>query len=157
MAGRIDPPLNIRSATRDDISWIVTLLADDPIGQKRETPESLNRYSDAFEAISGTDGARLFVAEDVTGNIIGYLQLSVTQHLSYRGAKRALIEDLRVAKTHRTQGVGRRLVAAAIDVARRQGCEIVQLFVHESRDRARRFYLGLGFEAEHHGLRMRLT
>lgn len=157
MEGRADPPLNIRSATRGDVPRIVALLADDPIGAMRETPQSIDRYLAAFDALAETSGTHLFVAEDAAGTVIGYLQMSVTRHLSYGGARRALLEDLRVVTSYRRQGIGRRLVEAANDAARLAGCSVVQLFVHQSRDQARRFYLGLGFAAEHHGFRMRLT
>ncbi len=59
----------IRRAVREDVSDIVRLLADDPLGAKRErfkTPLP-QRYYDAFEAIDRDDNHELVVIEDTEG------------------------------------------------------------------------------------------
>jgi ribosomal protein S18 acetylase RimI-like enzyme len=144
----------IRSTQHVDLPGIVALLADDPIGNSRETPLSMEAYHHAHAKMIQDPAIRLFVAVDITGAVIGYVQMTMTQHLSYRGARRALLEDLRVAISHRSLGIGRRLVSAAIYDAKNAGCRLVQLFVHQSRDRARCFYRKLGFQADHLGLRL---
>lgn len=44
---------SFRQATRSDLIHLVTLLADDPLGEKRENAHEplLNSYTDAFETI----------------------------------------------------------------------------------------------------------
>jgi ribosomal protein S18 acetylase RimI-like enzyme len=150
------PSPYIRPAARTDVPAIVALLADDPIGQSRETMANLAPYLSAFDALAGESGTHLLVAEDDAGAVIGCVQVTITRHLSYGGARRALLEDLRVASSCRNQGVGQLLVLSAIELARSAECRVVQLFVHQSRDHARRFYRGLGFDAAHDGLRLTL-
>ncbi|HYM33268.1 MAG TPA: GNAT family N-acetyltransferase [Candidatus Cybelea sp.] len=53
----------------------------------------------------------------------------------------------------RGRGIGRRLLSATIDAARRFGLERIELDVFASNERARRLYLSLGFEVE--GVRRR--
>ena len=147
----------IRPAIAADLARIIALLADDPIGSTREDPLVPEAYGATFAALKDDPATHLLVAADAGDNVIGYLQMTVTRHLSYRGARRALLEDLRVSASHRRQGIGRRLVTAATAEARKAGCSIIQLFVHRDRDRARLFYQGLGFQADHLGLRFMLS
>jgi ribosomal protein S18 acetylase RimI-like enzyme len=151
-----EPSPRIRPTLPQDVPAIVALLVDDPIGRRRETLADLETYRSAFAALTGKTDTHLLVAEDEDKLVIGYLQVTVTQHLSYRCAKRALLEDLRVASSSRGRGVGRQLVQSAIRLAQSVNCKVVQLFVHQSRDRARRFYHSLGFETAHDGLRLTL-
>lgn len=144
----------IRPAQDDDLPSIIALLADDPIGSSREAPGSIEAYLDAYAEMIQDPAIRLYVAVDVPGTVFGYLQVTITRHLSYRGSRRALLEDLRVAKSHRSQGIGRRLVSTSIVDAKKAGCGVIQLFVHQSRERARSFYQTLGFRADHLGLRL---
>lgn len=144
----------IRPAQDDDVPGIVALLADDPVGCNRETPGSIEAYLDAYAEMIQDPAIRLYVAVDIPGTVIGYLQMTITRHLSYRGSRRALLEDLRVATSHRNQGIGRRLVSTSIVDAKKAGCGIIQLFVHQSREQARSFYQALGFRADHLGLRL---
>jgi GNAT superfamily N-acetyltransferase len=147
----------IRRAQRDDLPHIVQLLADDPLGVKREAPvEPLpSSYHTAFEAIDLDPNHELVVAE-ADGRVIGVLQLTFLPYLTYQGSWRALIEGVRVASDRRSAGTGKRLIAWAIDRARQRGCRIVQLTSDKSRRDAIRFYERLGFVASHEGLKLHL-
>jgi ribosomal protein S18 acetylase RimI-like enzyme len=43
-----------------------------------------------------------------------------------------------------------------VEQARQKNCTVIELFVHQSRTDAKRFYESLGFEAQHHGMRLHL-
>lgn len=149
--------ITIRPAKRADVAAIVKLLADDPLGQSRERieqplPES---YYKAFEAIQRAHAIQMVVAEDGDGQIVGCLQLAILPALSSQGAFRGLIEDVRVASDRRNQGIGERLVRWAIGEALANGCKLLELFSHESRVDAQRFYKSVGFQASHVGMTMR--
>ena len=148
---------DIRSARRSDVPEIVTLLADDPIGQQREIPASIERYVAAYDALIADPAVRCFVAVSNSDAVIGYAQMTITRHLSYCGARRALLEDLRVASHHRNNGVGSRLIETVIAAARFADCGIVQLFIHHDREEAYRLYRKIGFRVDHHGLRLTLS
>lgn len=147
----------IRPAKRADVVAIVKMLADDHLGQNRERieqplPES---YYKAFDAIQRAHHIQMMVAEDRDGQVVGCLQLALLPGLSSQGASRGLIEDVRVVSDRRGQGVGERLVRWAIGEALAHGCKLLELFTHESRVDAQRFYKRLGFQPSHVGMTMR--
>lgn len=149
--------LTFRPATKADVPLLVHLLADDPFGATREADVSPlpDSYYQAYAAISGDPHNELVVAE-LAGELVGMLQLTFIPSLSYQGSWRAQIEGVRVAAAHRSQGIGRRLFAWAIDRARSRGCRLVQLTSDKARADAIRFYETLGFRASHEGLKLHL-
>ncbi|OKH96864.1 GNAT family acetyltransferase, partial [Streptomyces sp. CB02056] len=55
--------LTIRRATADDLPAIVAMLADDPLGATRESPDDLTPYRTAFARIDGDPHQHLIVAD----------------------------------------------------------------------------------------------
>lgn len=151
------PALQFRGATRSDVSRIVELLADDPLGAKRERFESPlpESYHEAFEAIARDPNNELVVAT-LEDRIVGVLQLTVIPYLTYQGRWRAQIEGVRVAREVRSHGIGRKLLRWAIDRARQRGCHLIQLTTDKARPEALAFYESLGFEPTHEGLKLQL-
>lgn len=146
--------LVIRRARPDDVPAIVALLADDPLGARRESPGD-PAYDAAFAEIDA-DPHQLLVVAVVGGSVAGTLQLTFIPGLSRRGATRAQIEAVRVAPDQRGGGLGRRLAEWAIDTARERGAALVQLTTDASRVDAHRFYERLGFVASHVGMKLPL-
>lgn len=159
MTERVDEMnVTIRRATRVDIPDIVRLLADDPLGQHRESysdplPEI---YFSAFERIDADPRNELMIAE-VNGRVVGTLQLTLLPYLTYQGGTRAQIEAVRVDEAYRSRGLGRHLIEWAIERARQLGCHMVQLTTNAARPDALRFYERLGFVASHVGMKLELT
>jgi ribosomal protein S18 acetylase RimI-like enzyme len=149
--------VTIRRARRDDVSVIVAMLADDPLGGARERiEEPLPRsYFQAFEKLEHDPHIRLVVAEDGKGTVVGCLQLCILPGLSSQGASRGLIEDVRVAMPYRSRGIGEQMVQWAVTEARAKGCKLVELFTHNTRVDAQRFYRRLGFQPTHVGMTLR--
>ena len=143
-----------RLARADDVSAIVAMLADDPLGAAREVVgEPLpDGYRAAFDAIEASPDNELIVAA-IGERVVGCLQLTYIPGLSRQGALRAQIESVRVSGAVRSKGVGATMIDWAIDRARKRGCTILQLTSDASRTEARRFYERLGFEASHIGLK----
>ena len=83
--------MKIRKATSNDISAIVAMLADDELGKKREhfTTPLPETYQSAFNNIENDPNQELMVAESETGEVIGTLQLTFIQYLTYQGGVRA--------------------------------------------------------------------
>ena len=150
-------PVTIRRARRGDVGVIVSMLADDPLGAARERIEDPlpSSYFAAFEALQRDLNIRLVVAEDGGGAVVGCLQLCILPGLSSQGASRALIEDVRVAAHCRSRGIGEQLVQWAVAEARTKGCKLVELFTHNTRVDAQRFYKRLGFQPSHVGMTLR--
>ncbi|PVE09109.1 GNAT family N-acetyltransferase [Streptomyces scopuliridis] len=145
--------LKIRPAAHDDIPAIVAMLADDPLGAQRESPDDLTPYTEAYERLARDPNQHVVVAER-DGRVIGTLQLTIIPGLSRRGATRSIIEAVRVHADERGSGLGTRFIEWAVDESRRQGCQLVQLTSDASRTDAHRFYERLGFTASHVGFKM---
>ncbi len=144
--------LVIRRATESDVPAIVAMLADDPLGARRESPGD-PAYAAAFAEIDADPRQLLAVAERA-GEVVGTLQLTFIPGLSRRGASRALIEAVRVRSDQRGGGLGRRLATWAIEISRERGAAVVQLTTDASRVDAHRFYERLGFVASHVGMKL---
>ncbi|MDN3266538.1 GNAT family N-acetyltransferase [Streptomyces sp. MA15] len=147
--------LEIRPATTDDVLAIVAMLADDPLGARRESPDDLAPYLTAMDRLRADPNQHLVVAVR-GGRVVGTLQLTIIPGLSRRGATRSIIEGVRVHADERGSGLGSRMMEWAIDTSRREGCRLVQLTSDNTRTDAHRFYERLGFTASHVGFKLAL-
>jgi GNAT superfamily N-acetyltransferase len=149
--------ITFRAARAEDVPAIVAMLADDEIGESREkTGDDVpQEYSRAFEEMSCVPGNRVLLAE-LDGRIVGSLQLVFIPSLSRSGAKRAIIEAVRVTSDLRGKNIGTALMRQAIAEARAAGCSVVQLTSDRRRSRAHLFYRRLGFEQSHIGFKLEL-
>lgn len=145
-----------RKASAHDIADIVALLADDDLGKSRETPQDLEPYEQAFQAIVNDENQRLIVACQGS-HVVGTMQLTFIPGLSRQGALRAQIEGVRVHDRCRGTGLGRSMMMWAVDEAERGGAKLVQLTSDAARPDAHRFYENLGFEPPHVGFKKPLT
>lgn len=146
-----------RPAQREELAAIVALLAQDELGQTRESRQSAldPAYIAAFDAIEQDPGNEVIVGIDADG-VVGTMQLSYMPNLTFRGATRCQIEGVRIADRARGRGLGQSMIRWAVDRAQKNGCGIVQLTSNKARDRAIAFYEALGFEASHVGFKLYL-
>ncbi|MFH9739112.1 GNAT family N-acetyltransferase [Streptomyces roseolus] len=147
--------LEIRPATAEDVPAIVAMLADDPLGAQRESPDDPAPYLSAFTRLAEDSNQHLVVASR-DGRVVGTLQLTIIPGLSRRGATRGLIEGVRIHADERGSGLGTRLIEWAVEESRRLECVLVQLTSDVTRTDALRFYERLGFEASHVGFKLAL-
>jgi GNAT superfamily N-acetyltransferase len=151
--------LIFRTATKDDLHAVVAMLSDDELAENREKAMGGDgvdeEYVKAFAAMESEHFNHMLLAES-GGRIVGCLQLTFVPGLSRRGAKRAIIESVRVASDMRGQNVGTSLMKEAIRCAREGGCALVQLTSDMRRTRAHLFYRRLGFIQSHFGFKKEL-
>ncbi len=149
--------ISFRFAERPDLTTLVNMLADDPLGAQREDPSlPLSKtYQQAFAQIEKDDNNELVVIENQQ-QIIGMLQLTFIPYLTHQGSWRCLIEGVRIHKDCRGQGLGQKMFEWAIDRAKQRGCRLVQLTSDKQRPDAIRFYQSLGFKASHEGFKLKL-
>lgn len=138
-----------REAGREDVPAIVALLADDMLGKAREGTE-LAPYLAAFDAMKSEGGNQIFVGDD-GGLVMACYQLTFISGLSLTAARRALLEGVRVAASHRGQGVGEAMMQDAETRARAAGCTLMQFTTNKARTDAHRFYDRMGFTPSHIG------
>jgi GNAT superfamily N-acetyltransferase len=120
------PVIQIRDASDGDLPGILSVLAE-----------------------SGIDGGgssfRLLVAL-VDGEIAGTYSLVILEKLGKRGARSGVVEDVGVPPQRQGRGIGRAMMAHAIEECRRAGCYKLALSSNVKREGAHRFYESLGFE-----------
>ncbi|WP_147676958.1 GNAT family N-acetyltransferase [Algibacter pacificus] len=148
--------MNFRKATEQDVSSIIKMMADDILGKSREnfqTPLPIAYYN-AFKKIDSDDNQELIVLENENLEIIGTLQLTFIQYLSYVGKSRAQIENVFIRKDKRGLGIGKTMFKWAINRAKEKNAHLIQLTSDKQRPRAIKFYENLGFKATHEGMKL---
>ncbi len=148
-----------RKATIEDLGSIVDMLADDVLGQTRENnqiPLPL-QYVKAFEKIIVDPNQELIVAENDDHAIVGTLQITFIQYLTYKGGIRAQVEAVRVRKDFRDRGIGRELINWVIRRAKERKAHVIQLTTDKKRPDALEFYKEIGFQASHEGMKLHLN
>lgn len=148
--------MKFRNATKNDLEHIVAMIADDELGKKRENYQLPlpKAYISAFEQIISDKNQELIVVENEQNEIIGTLQLSFLQYLTYQGGIRAQIEAVRIRKDQRGKGIGKKMFLWAIERAKEKGAHLIQLTSDKQRPKAIQFYETLGFKASHEGMKL---
>jgi len=148
--------MKFRAATENDLLKIVEMIADDELGKKRENYQNPlpHEYLRAFEQINSDPHQELIVLENENTEIIGTLQLSFIQYLTYQGGIRAQIEAVRIRKDKRGLGIGKKMFAWAINRAKERDAHLLQLSADKKRPLAIKFYESLGFKKSHEGMKI---
>jgi ribosomal protein S18 acetylase RimI-like enzyme len=148
-------PLVFREASLKDLEAIIALLFEDQFGQTRENPSTplSASYLKAFSKISGNPNDELLVAE-LNHQVIGVMQITYLQHLTFQGGLVAHIEGVRIKKEHQKKGFGQQMFQWAIKRAKNQGCHRIQLMTDKRRSESKKFYEQLGFSATHEGMKL---
>ncbi|MCK2035806.1 GNAT family N-acetyltransferase [Microbacterium sp. SSW1-49] len=146
----------LRRATPADADAVIALLADDPISAARgDVASEADRpaYAAALVDILAEPSNDLLVVE-LEGEIVGTLQLTSIPGMARRGARRLLVEAVRVRSDLRSSGIGSAVMrwvgeAAALAL----GAAMVQLTSDAARTEAHRFYERLGYVGSHLGFK----
>ena len=145
----------LREARRDDVPLIVAMLVDDDLGKAREQLTDMTPYLRALDLIQSNPHNWQYVWDE-NGEVLGCLQLTVIPGMSQQGAWHAQIEGVRTLGARRGTGIGKKMMAAIMEIARKKGCKSMQLLTNKSRVDAQRFYRTLGFENSHEGMKAKL-
>lgn len=148
--------MKFRTAIKNDVSAIVKMIADDDLGMNKENflVPLPSEYLKAFEKINSDENQELIVVENVILEIIGTLQLSFIQYLTYRGGIRAQIRAVRIRRDKRGLGIGKDMFQWAIVRAKDRNAHLLQLTTDKKRLNAIKFYEDLGFKQSHEGMKM---
>jgi ribosomal protein S18 acetylase RimI-like enzyme len=151
--------MKIRKAEKEDVPVIVQLLTNDKLGKLREDYKDPlpDTYYHAFDNIFNDPNQELVIIENEKGEVIGTLQLSFIQYLTYKGGIRAQIEAVRVHEAYRGKGIGKKLFQWAIERSKQKGAHVVQLTTDKKRTGALAFYTSLGFTDSHEGLKLHMV
>ena len=146
--------LTYRRAVEADLPFIVKLLTDDAVRATDDRPDEPfhPRYVAALRELEADPNQMMMVAV-LEGETVGTIQLTFIPGISGLGTKRCLVEAVHIAPTHRSRGLGTRMIQWAIEQARDRGCGMVQLTSNKKRLDAHRFYERLGFLKSHEGFK----
>jgi ribosomal protein S18 acetylase RimI-like enzyme len=136
-------PVAIRSAKGADDARLAEIdqLTWSPAVSPLARPPAGSRF---FEG--GLEPEHVLVAEFET-IVAGYVALAPPTRLS-SGAHVQAIHGLAVAPAYQRRGIGRQLLEAAIEEARRRGAQRLRLRVLATNEEALRLYAAVGFERE---------
>lgn len=145
-----------RKATQNDVSTLVEMIADDELGKTRENFQIPlpSEYLKAFKRINSDENQELIIVENEDAEVIGTLQLTFIQYLTYQGGIRAQIEAVRIRKDKRGLGIGKEMFKWAISRAQERNAHLLQLTTDKKRPEAIKFYEDLGFKLSHEGMKM---
>ncbi len=138
---------HIRQAIEADLPSVLALYAQPDLDNGHVLSEHEARA--VFAQFARYPDYRLFVAlrDD---RVVGTYALLVMHNLAHRGAPSAIAEDVVVDRAYQGQGIGRQMMAHALQLAKEAGCYKLALSSNRKRKDAHAFYESLGFQQ--HGL-----
>jgi GNAT superfamily N-acetyltransferase len=148
--------VDVRAAVAGDLEQLVALYAelmdgDRPGAQPSDAAASLP----AMEAITA-DPARHLLVATIDAEVLGTVDLLIAPNLTHHCEPWGIVENVVVAGRARRKGIGRALMARAIEIARAAGCYKVQLISGMQRGPAHEFYRGIGMEPLAQGFKIYL-
>lgn len=134
--------MEIRPARREDLAAILALYADlETDGQVLDLPAA----ESIFARMQQYPNYTVYVAV-AEGQIVGSFELLIMDNLAHVGAPSGIVEDVVVHPAWRGQGIGKQMMAFALQQCRQAGCYKLALSSNRKRAAAHRFYEALGFE-----------
>jgi ribosomal protein S18 acetylase RimI-like enzyme len=135
-----DGDLEVRTASGADAELIGTLLHDFNTEFEDRTPGPEAIADRVRDLLAGEDFEVLLGGRGPDGLAVLRFRPSI-----YSEALECYLAELYVAPARRGHGLGRALMEAAIDLARRRGCDFMDLGTSEDDVAARHLYERLGF------------
>jgi GNAT superfamily N-acetyltransferase len=128
--------MEIRPARESDAEEVARLLGE--LGYPQEADAArLREWED--------DPSTHALVADHDGHLAGAIAIQLCRHFA-RPGRFARIVAMVVDARHRRDGLGRSLVSAADDLARRSACDRIEVTSGTRRDASHHFYASLGFE-----------
>jgi len=136
------PAIEIRPATRNDLSAILALMVDiEADDQVLDLPAA----EAIFERMHSYPNYTIYVTV-AEGKVIGTFSLLIMDNLAHLGAPSGIVEDVVVHSSWRGQGIGKQMMQFAMQQCQKAGCYKMALSSNLRRDRAHKFYDQLGFQ-----------
>lgn len=135
--------LQIREAVERDLPNLIPLFGQ--LGMDDGHVLTAGEAEQIFRKMTTYPDYRLYVA-DFEGIAVGVFAILIMDNLGHLGAPSAVIEDVIVHRNWRGRGIGRRMMAFAMELAREKKCYKLLLSSNRHREEAHRFYKSIGFE-----------
>jgi ribosomal protein S18 acetylase RimI-like enzyme len=132
----------IRCATEHDLPEVLNLYRHLHPHEAQLAPATAERV---WSNMLTSDFMTVIVAEAV-GQLLASCTLAIVPNLSRGGRSYGVIENVVTHADHRKRGLGRRVLAHALDIASQADCYKVHLATGSKRESTLRFYEEAGFE-----------
>ncbi len=143
--------LTVDNATKNDLPQILNLYAT--VLDKGETL-SIEQAEELFEKMLAYPNYQIFIAK-VDDQVVGTFALLIMDNLAHVGTPSGVVEDVVVSEAFQGQGIGKEMMAFAMNRCRQFGCYKMVLSSNLKRIEAHQFYENLGFEK--HGFSYRIN
>jgi GNAT superfamily N-acetyltransferase len=137
--------ITVREVRFEDVPTVVALLAE----MDGEAPMSLALAARIFREMQRYPNYCCYLAFEGATPVATF-SLLIFDTLAHRGAREALLDGVVVTAARRGQGIGRAMLAEAVQLAMDHGCYKLALSSNLKRTDAHRFYASLGFRQ--HGI-----
>ncbi len=134
--------VTIRAATEADLLGMLALYHHLNPSDPDPDPAAARR---SWSMLVGSDLATVLVAE-TEQKLVASCTLVVVPNITRHSRPYALIENVVTHADHRRQGLGQRMLRAALDAAWAAGCYKVMLATGSRQESTLRFYENAGFE-----------
>lgn len=135
--------LNIRPAEKSDLPALLLLFAqpdfDNGVVLALKDAEAI------FDKYFDYPDYTLYVAE-LDGIVVGTFSLLVMDNFGHMGARSGVVEGVVVSTHYQGHGIGKKMMAFALEAAAEKGCYKMALSSNVKRKAAHAFYEGLGFD-----------
>lgn len=148
----VDPDnVIVREADKRDLPGVLALYAQPELDDGKVLPAiDAERIFDRFARYPDYT---LYVAE-LDGRIVGTFALLIMDNLGHLGAPSAIVEDVAVGPVQHGRGIGRAMMAFAMERAKEKHCYKIVLSSNAKRERAHAFYEQIGFERHGYSFRV---
>ena len=134
--------VTIRIACAADVAALLSLYKLLEVVAEPAVP--LERARALFSELESNPNHRLYVAE-LGAAIVGTFSLIFIPGLSHSARDSCVVEDVVVARELQGRGIGKEMMHFAMAACVARHCYKLVLSSHVQRERAHRFYEGLGF------------
>ena len=141
----------IRPATDSDIDYIASMIArlktlNEEFDESFKVVDNLISVAKTYiEESLRSDNVIVLVA-DVGGQVVGFIRVELRSRIFYKPTLKAVITEIYVKPSYRRRGVGRLLVEAAAEEARKRGASLIAAEFPLANVMAKTFYEKLGFK-----------
>ncbi|RSK55178.1 GNAT family N-acetyltransferase [Bacillus canaveralius] len=141
--------MEIRELEYEDIPAYLELLKE----LDKDETMSINEARQLFVKIKSYPFYKVYKAANDAGVFTGTFTLIVCENFGHGGLKFAIAENVVVHPEFKRMGIGKAMMAKALEIAAKHGCYKLMLSSNEKRTEAHFFYDDLGFER--HGISFR--
>lgn len=125
--------MEIRKIALNDLNRVFELL-----NELYENKLKYNKFKEIYK-LKLNDTNSYYIVAILDNKIVGVLTSEIQVKL-HRERKQSFIEDLIVDKEYRNQGIGKVLLEDAVNYAKSNDCEVIELTSYINNEDAHRFY-----------------